>query len=65
MSISLKDAIKSSYGNKKAKQKNLSQGYIKDKNLSSGNQKVFIAKIQTIYYSMLLVPENLCSLLGY
>ena len=44
MPISLKTAIKSSYGDKKSKQKILSQGYIKDKNLSSGNQKVFYNK---------------------
>ena len=41
MPISLKTAIQSSYGNKKAKQKILNEGYQKDKKLSSGNQKVF------------------------
>jgi hypothetical protein len=41
MPISLKTAIQSSYGNKKAKQKNLNEGYVKDKNLSNANQKVF------------------------
>ena len=41
MPISLKTAIQSSYGNKKAKQKILNEGYVKDKKLSSANQKVF------------------------
>jgi hypothetical protein len=41
MPISLKTAIQSSYGNKKAKQKNLNERYVKDKNLSNANQKVF------------------------
>ena len=41
MPISLKTAIQSSYGNKKAKQKILNEGYVKDKNLSNANQKVF------------------------
>ena len=41
MTVRLYDAIKSSYGNKKAKNKILSEGYIKDKKLSSENQKVF------------------------
>ena len=39
--ISLKTAIQSSYGNKKAKQKILIEGFVKDKKLSSANQKVF------------------------
>ena len=41
MTVKLYDAIKSSYGNKKSKNKILAEGYIKDKKLSSGNQKVF------------------------
>ena len=41
MPISLKTAIKSSYGDKNSKQKILNEGYIKDKKLSSANQKVF------------------------
>jgi hypothetical protein len=41
MTISLKTAIKSAYGDKKSKQKILQEGYVKDKKLSSGNQKVF------------------------
>jgi hypothetical protein len=44
MSISLKTAIKSSYGDKKSKQKILDQGYVKDKKLSNANQKVFYNK---------------------
>ena len=40
MTISLKTAIQSIYGNKKAKQKILNEGYVKDKTLSSANQKV-------------------------
>ena len=39
--MKLYDAIKSSYGNKKAKNKILSEGYIKNEKLSSDNQKVF------------------------
>ncbi len=41
MTVKLYDAIKSSYGNKKSKNKILAEGYIKDKKLSSDNQKVF------------------------
>ena len=41
MTISLKTAIKSAYGDKKSKQKIINEGYQKDKKLSSGNQKVF------------------------
>ena len=41
MPISLKTAIQSSYGNKKAKQKILNDGYVKDKRLLSANQKIF------------------------
>ena len=41
MTVSLKTAIKSAYGDKKSKQKILNEGYVKDKKLSSGNQKVF------------------------
>ena len=44
MPISLKTAIKSSYGDKKSKQKILNEGYVKDKKLSSANQKVFYNK---------------------
>jgi hypothetical protein len=44
MPISLKTAIKSSYGDKKSKQKILDQGYVKDKKLSNANQKVFYNK---------------------
>ena len=44
MRISLKTAIKSSYGDKKSKQKILNEGYVKDKKLSSANQKVFYNK---------------------
>ena len=44
MPISLKTAIKSSYGDKKSKQKILAEGYVKDKKLSSANQKVFYNK---------------------
>jgi hypothetical protein len=41
MPISLKTAVKSAYGDKKSKQKILNEGYVKDKKLSSANQKVF------------------------
>ena len=41
MPISLKSAVKSAYGDKKSKQKILNEGYVKDKKLSSANQKVF------------------------
>ena len=41
MTVRLYDAIKSSYGNKIIKNKILAEGYIKDKKLSSDNQKVF------------------------
>ena len=41
MTINLKTAIKSSYGDRKSKKKILAEGYIKDKKLSSDNQKVF------------------------
>ena len=44
MVISLKTAIKSAYGDKKSKQKILNEGYVKDKKLSSANQKVFYNK---------------------
>jgi hypothetical protein len=33
--------VKSAYGDKKSKQKVLNEGYVKDKKLSSANQKVF------------------------
>ena len=52
MPISLKTAIKSSYGDKKSKQKILNEGYIKDKKLSSANQKVFLILTLEIYYLM-------------
>jgi len=41
MTISLKTAIKSAYGDKKSKQKIIKEGFVKDKKLSSGNQKIF------------------------
>ena len=41
MTVRLYDAIKSSYGSKKAKNKILAEEYIKDKKLSFENQKVF------------------------
>ena len=41
MPISLKSAVKSAYGDKKSKQKILNKGYVKDKRLSSANQKIF------------------------
>lgn len=44
MPISLKTAIKSSYGDKKSKQKILAEGYVKDKKLSNANQKIFYNK---------------------
>ena len=44
MPISLKTAIKSSYGDKKSKQKILDQGYVKDKKLTNANQKVLYNK---------------------
>ena len=44
MPISLKTAIKSAYGDKKSKQKILAEGYVKNKKLSSANQKVFYNK---------------------
>ncbi len=53
MTVRLYDAIKSSYSNKKAKNKILSEGYIKDKKLSSENQKVFIILKKTNCWLML------------
>jgi len=44
MTISLKTAIKSAYGDKKSKQKILAEGYVKNKKLSNANQKVFYNK---------------------
>jgi len=41
MTINLKTAIKSSYGDRKSKKKILTEEYIKDKKLSSYNQKEF------------------------
>ena len=58
MPISLKTAIKSSYGDKKSKQKILNEGYVKNKKLSSANQKVFTIRTLVIYYLMSLVQEQ-------
>ena len=54
MTISLKTAIKSSYGDKKSKQKIINEGYVKDKNYRQLIKKSFIIKILEIYYLMLL-----------
>ena len=42
MTVRLYDAIKSSYGNKKSKNKILAEGYIKDKKLALEIKKFFI-----------------------
>ena len=57
MPISLKTAVKSAYGDKNSKQKILNDGYIKDKKLSSANQKVFFIQILIYYYLMLQEAE--------
>ena len=58
MPISLKTAVKSAYGDKKSKQKILNEGYVKDKKLSSANQKVFLIQILIHYYLMLQEAEQ-------
>jgi len=51
--ITLHDALKSSYGDKKARQKLANAGYQYDSMLSNHNQQVYYHPMEKNYYTML------------